>query len=413
MATAAEEEEIIAGLWQEGSTGKGGERVCEGEKGRDKLSLTNTSMTLTTELGDLQLLGNTGYTGDGEAFLAVGRSCVMCPSVEVFSPEINCIAPDPSYENQKLSYEDLSPEAILCPDTFLEEIVTPQDIFRHVLEDCLRPTVTVIDTDNSTEEQLSNNHKDLSLSAFGKILMESLSLTEQSLGTGELEISDWLRFLSDSGNPTAILEYPDHVFSSDAPADKNSDALLVKPVADLNSMLGSVVQPDIPVVPSKRQLNTKEEQANSEHDIARQVGDDCTQTTSMLEPQLPVIQLDKSKTSTGSSLQRTTYEQLVSDHQKGKEVISNFWSATCNEKRARKRSSHLVEAVLCAETIKTTSGRTMELRETSSVSKIQKSSENKQDLEINRFQEVSKNEDRKAERRRSKRIRDKMSKMSL
>ncbi|XP_031465183.1 ankyrin repeat domain-containing protein 31 isoform X2 [Phasianus colchicus] len=380
-----------------------------------RLSLINTSMTLTTEIGG------------------------------VFSPEINCIAPDPSYENQKLSYEDLSPEAILCPDTFLEEIVTPQDTFLRVLEDCLRPTVAVIDTDNSTEEQPFNKDKDLSLSAFGKILMESLSLTEQSLGTGELEISDWLRLLSDSGSPTVILEYPDHVFSSDAPADKNSDALPVKLVADLNSMSGSVVQPDTLVVPTKRQLNTKEEQANSELDIARQVGDDCTQIMSMLEPQLPVIQVDKSKTEsktlTRSSLQRSTYEQLVSNHQKRKEVISNFWSATCNEKGTRKGSSHLVEAVLCAETAKTTSGRTMEIRETSSVryrdsvsghermpeglqklphnlttrskakyfSKIQKSSKNKQDPEINRSQEVSKNEDRKAdERRRSKRIRDKM-----
>lgn len=59
--------------------------------------------------------------------------------------------------------------------------------------------------------------------------------------------------------------------------------------------------------------------------------------------------------------------QLVSDDQKGKEVISNFWSATYNEKRTRQGSSRLVEAVLRAETTKTTSGRTMELRETSSV----------------------------------------------
>ena len=81
----------------------------------------------------------------------------------------------------------------------LEEIVTPQDIFLHVLEDCQRPTVAVIDTDNSIKEQPSNNDKDLSMSAFGKILMESLSLTEQSLGADELESSDSLRFLSDSG----------------------------------------------------------------------------------------------------------------------------------------------------------------------------------------------------------------------
>lgn len=176
--------------------------------------------------------------------------------------------------------------------------------------------MAVIDTDNSIKEQPSNNDKDLSMSAFGKILMESLSLTEQSLGADELESSDLLRFLSDSGSPTVInplhvvLEYPDCVFSSDAPSDKNSDALPVELVTELNSVSGSVIQPDIPVVPSKRQLNTKEEQANSEHDIARQVGDDCTQITSMLEPPLPVIQLDKSKALTGSSLQRTTYEQV-------------------------------------------------------------------------------------------------------
>ncbi|XP_021235814.1 putative ankyrin repeat domain-containing protein 31 [Numida meleagris] len=369
-----------------GFGGKGaGERMedVRGKARRAGSSLTNTSMTLTTEIGG------------------------------VFSPEIKCLAPDPSYEKQKLSYEDLSPEAILCTDTFLEEITTPQDIFLHVLEDYQKPAMAVIDTDNSIKEQPSNNDKDLLLSDFGKILMESLSLTEQSLGTGELEGSDWLRFLSSSGSPTMInplhveLEYPDHVFSSDTRADKNSDALPVEPVTDLNSMSGSVVQPDTSVVPSKRQLNTKEEQANSEHDIARQVGSDCMQITSVLEPQLPVIQVDKSKALTGSSLQRTTNEQLVSDHQKGKEVIPNYWRAIPNEKRNRKGSSHLVEAVLCAET--KTSGRTMELRETSSISKIQKSSKKKQDPEINMSQGVSQNENRKADqRRRSKRIKDKM-----
>ncbi|XP_015704291.1 ankyrin repeat domain-containing protein 31 isoform X3 [Coturnix japonica] len=363
----------------------------------------------------------------------------------VFSPEINCIAPDPSYENQKLSYEDLSPEAILCPDTFLEEIGTPQDIFQHVLEDCQRPTVAVVDTDNSIKEQSSNNDEDLSLSDFGKILIESWSLTEQSLGTSELEISDWLRSLGDSGSSTVInpLEYPDCDFFSDVPADKNSDALPVELVTNLNCMSGSVLQPDTPVVPSRRQLNTEEEQANSEHEIARQLWDDCAQLTSVLEPQLPVIQANKSKALARSSLRGTTYEQLVSDHQKRKKVIPNYWSAAYNGKQTGKGSSHLAEAVLCAETTKTTSGRTVELRETSSVrykgivssheqmpeglqklphrhtkrskakyfSKIQKSSsKNKQGPEINMSQEVFQNEDGKADkRRRSKKVRDKMS----
>ena len=47
-------------------------------------------------------------------------------------------------------------------------------------------------------------------------------------------------------------------------------------------------------------------------------------------------------------------------------------------------------------------------------SKIQKSSKNKQDPEINMSQELSQNEGRKADqRRRSKRIRDKMSKIAV
>ncbi|XP_066844501.1 ankyrin repeat domain-containing protein 31 isoform X3 [Anser cygnoides] len=357
--------------------------------------------------------------------------------------------------SQKISYEGLSPVTSQHPDAFLEKIIavpkqqTPQDLFPHVLEDCQRTCMTVIDTDNSVKEQSCNNDTDLSLATLGNIFTEPLVLTEQSIETAELEVSDLLRPLSDSESPKTInqlhdvLDYQGHVFSSDISADENSDALPVELVTALNSLSGSVIQSDSPVVPSKRQHTTEEEQLNSESSTPQQ-DDDCTQITNVFEPQLPTIHEEEIKALTGSNLQRTTNEQPAGDQQKGKEAISDYWSAISNEKQNEEGSLHSVEAVVCAETNKTASGRTMQLEETSSIkcrdsischhqaleetqqsmshnhsttrnktkdfSKILKpASKDKEDLETNMYQEITPNEDRNAEQiRRSKRIKDKM-----
>lgn len=59
--------------------------------------------------------------------------------------------------------------------------------------------------------------------------------------------------------------------------------------------------------------------------------------------------------------------QLEGDQQKGKEAISDYWSAISNEKQNEEGSLHSVEAVVCAETNKTASGRTMQLEKSSSI----------------------------------------------
>ncbi|XP_071886838.1 ankyrin repeat domain-containing protein 31 isoform X4 [Anas platyrhynchos] len=357
--------------------------------------------------------------------------------------------------SQKTSYEGLSPETSLHPDAFLEEVIavskeqTPQDLFSHALEDCQRTCMTVIDTDNSVKEQSCNNDTDLSLATLGNVFTEPLAIPEHSIETAELEVSDLLKPLSDSESPKMInqlhdiLDYQGHVFSSDISADENSDALPVELVTALNSLSGSVIQSDSPVAPNKRQLTAEEEQLNSEPSTPQQ-DDDCTQITNLSEPQLPTIHMEEIKALTGSNLQRTTNEQLEGDQQKGKEAISDYWSAISNEKQNEEGSLHSVEAVVCAETNKTASGRTMQLEKSSSIkcrdsischhhtleetqqsmshnhnttrnkpkdfSKIQKpASKGKEDLETNMYQEITTNEDKNAEViRRSKRIKDKM-----
>eukprot|EP00075_Anas_platyrhynchos_P012612 XP_027301865.1 putative ankyrin repeat domain-containing protein 31 isoform X1 [Anas platyrhynchos] len=280
--------------------------------------------------------------------------------------------------SQKTSYEGLSPETSLHPDAFLEEVIavskeqTPQDLFSHALEDCQRTCMTVIDTDNSVKEQSCNNDTDLSLATLGNVFTEPLALPEQSIETAELEVSDLLKPLSDSESPKMInqlhdiLDYQGHVFSSDISADENSDALPVELVTALNSLSGSVIQSDSPVAPNKRQLTAEEEQLNSEPSTPQQ-DDDCTQITNLSEPQLPTIHMEEIKALTGSNLQRTTNEQLEGDQQKGKEAISDYWSAISNEKQNEEGSLHSVEAVVCAETNKTASGRTMQLEKSSSI----------------------------------------------
>ncbi|XP_065512481.1 ankyrin repeat domain-containing protein 31 [Caloenas nicobarica] len=334
-------------------------------------------------------------------------------------------------EEEKLSNEDVFPEISLCLDAFLEHTImvpkeqAPQDIFPHVLEDCQRTCMTVVDTDNRVEEHSPNNDTDLSLTSLGRIFMEVFA--EQSIETDELEVSDLLRSLSDSESLQMInplpgtLECEDHAFSCDPSADESSDALPVELVAALNALSGSVVQPVTPLVPNEIQPNTKGETLNSEPSIP-QLDDDCTQITNVIETQLAIIQPEEIKALRGSTLQRTTNEQPVNGQQKEKEVISDYWDATSNEKQTGEGSSYSVEAAACTETAPTTiSSHCQTLEEiqqrmchsgsarnkAKDFDKIQKSKD-KQDLETNICQEVTLNEDRKAEQRRSKRIENKL-----
>nr|XP_021147906.1 putative ankyrin repeat domain-containing protein 31 isoform X6 [Columba livia] len=234
-------------------------------------------------------------------------------------------------EEEKLSNEDVFPEINLCLDAFLEHTMkvpkeqAPQDIFPLVLEDCQRTCMTVVDTDNRVEEHSPNNDTDLSLTSLGRIFMEVFA--EQCIETGELEVSDLLRSLSDSESLQMISPLPDtleckgHAFSCDPSADESSDALPIELVTALNALSGSVVQPVTPLVPNVIQPNTEGETLNSEPSIP-QLDDDCTQITNVIEPQLAIIQPEEIKALTGSTLQRTTNEQPVNGHQKEKEVIS-------------------------------------------------------------------------------------------
>ncbi|XP_068279471.1 ankyrin repeat domain-containing protein 31 [Nyctibius grandis] len=355
-------------------------------------------------------------------------------------------------EEKKLSNEDLFPEVSLCLDNLLEDTTMvpkeqmPHDTFPHVLEGCQRTCMTIIDTDNGVKEHSPNNDTGLSLTSPGKIFMEAS--TEKSVETGEFEICDLLRSFSDSESLKMINPLPDklecqtHAFSIGPSGDESSDALPVQLVTALNALSGSVVQPVTPVVPNERQPNTEGEQLNSEPSIP-QLDDDCTQITNMIEPQLAIVQVEEVKALMGSNLQRTTNEQPVGDQQREKEVISDYWVATSSEKQTVEGISHSVEAAACAETAQTTR-KAMQLRETASrkcgdhisshrqtlaetqqrmshsgsttrnkpkdFDKIQKStSKDKQDLETNICQEVTLNEDGKAEqRRRSKRIENKL-----
>lgn len=220
---------------------------------------------------------------------------------------------------QKLNNEDVFPEINLCLDAFLEHTMkvpkeqAPQDIFPLVLEDCQRTCMTVVDTDNRVEEHSPNNDTDLSLTSLGRIFMEVFA--EQCIETGELEVSDLLRSLSDSESLQMISPLPDtlecggHAFSCDPSADESSDALPTELVTALNALSGSVVQPVTPLVPNVIQPNTEGETLNSEPSIP-QLDDDCTQITNVIEPQLAIIQPEEIKALTGSTLQRTTNEQV-------------------------------------------------------------------------------------------------------
>ncbi|XP_009463757.1 PREDICTED: putative ankyrin repeat domain-containing protein 31, partial [Nipponia nippon] len=344
--------------------------------------------------------------------------------------------------SQKLSNEDLSPEISLYLDALMEDIIRvpkeqiPQDIFPCVLEDCQRTCMTIIDTDNRVKERSPNNNTDLSLTSPGKIFMEAF--TEQSIETGEFEISDLLRFLGDSESLKMISPLPDklecqgHAFSIDPSADESSDALPVQLVTALDALSGSVVQPVTPVVPNEGQHNTEGEQLHSEPTIP-QLDGDCTQITNVIEPQLATIQVEEIKALTGSYMQRTTNEQPVGDQQREKEVISDYWGASSSEKQTGEGSSHSVEAAARAEIAQTTSRNGRDhvsshcqiLEETQQrmchsgsttrnkakdFDKIQKStSKDKQDLETNICQEINLNEDGKAkQRRRSKRTENKL-----
>ncbi|XP_039423454.1 ankyrin repeat domain-containing protein 31 isoform X1 [Corvus cornix cornix] len=301
--------------------------------------------------------------------------------------------------SQKLSNEDCS----LCLDAPVEDIVTvlkeqiPEDTFPHVLDNCHRTCMTIIGTDNTVKEHSLNNDTDLSLSSPGKIFMDVL--TEQNIETSEVDISDLLRYPSDSEslkvkNPLPDkLECQDHDYSINPSASESSDALPVELVAPLNGLSGSVVQAATPAVPNEGQLNAKEEQVNSEPSVL-QLDDDCTQIINVMEPQLATIQMEEINAFTGSNLQSTTNQQPVGGQQGEKEVISVYLDATFSEKQTGEGHSHSVKSAACVETAQTTS------------SKIQKStSEDKQDLETIIWQEIILNEYAEAkQRRRSKRI---------
>ncbi|KAM6104739.1 LOW QUALITY PROTEIN: ankyrin repeat domain-containing protein 31 [Pterocles gutturalis] len=271
-------------------------------------------------------------------------------------------------EKEKLSNEDLSPEISLSLDALLEDTIavpkeqTPQNVFLHVLEDCQRTCMTIIDRDDGVKEHSPDNDTDLSLMSPGKIIMEAF--TEQSTETGEFEISDLLRFHNDNFqiiNPLPdILECQGHAFSIDPSADESSDAPPVQLGTALNALSSSAVQPVACVVPNERQLNIEGKQLNSEAGIP-QLYDDCTQITNMIEPQLATIQTEEIKALTGSNLQRTTNEQPVGDQQREKEVISDYWGATSSEKQTGEGSSYSVEAAACAETAQTTLRKAMQL----------------------------------------------------
>lgn len=231
--------------------------------------------------------------------------------------------------SQKLSIEDLSPEIILYPDAVLEDIVTvseeqtTQDTCPYVVEDCQSICMTTIDTDNTVEEHILNNDTDILLMSPGKIFMEAF--TEQNIEIGEFEISDPLRFFSDSESLKMLnslsdkLECQGHAFPVDPSEDESSDAL-PELVTALNAFSGTVVQPVTPVVPIGRQLNTKEEQLNSELSIL-QLNDDSTQKPNMIEPQLATVQEEDVKALTGCTLQKITNEQVYTQFN---EYLKNY-----------------------------------------------------------------------------------------
>ncbi|XP_061331696.1 ankyrin repeat domain-containing protein 31 [Pezoporus flaviventris] len=343
--------------------------------------------------------------------------------------------------SQKLN-EDLPPEVSVCLDV-LEDMIrvpneqTSQHTFPYISEDCQGTSMTTSDMDNTVKEHSHDDDTHLSLTSVGKIFMEAF--TELNIDTSDLEITDLLGSLSDSENLKMINPLPDdlgHFCSIDSSPDESSGALPVELVMALNAMSGS------PVLPNETQLNTEEEQLNSEPSIL-QLGDDCTQITNRTEPQLAKIQMEEIKAVRGSDLQRTTNEQPVGDQQREKEVTSNYWGATSSEKQTVQGSAHSANAAACAEAAQTTSRKAIQLGETSSrecrapisshcqmleetqqrmshsgsirrnkakdFDEIHESTEDKQDLETNVYREITLNEDSEVkQRRRSKRIENKL-----
>ncbi|XP_054142215.1 ankyrin repeat domain-containing protein 31 [Melozone crissalis] len=305
--------------------------------------------------------------------------------------------------SRKLSNEDCCPEISLYLHDPVEDIITvqeeqmPEDTMPRVLDYCHSTCMTIIDTDNTVKEHSLNNDTDLSLSSLGKIFMDVF--TELNIETSEVDISDLLRYPSHSESLKVKKPLPDklecqgHACSIDPSAAESNDVLPVELVVPLNALSGSMVQPAIPLVPNERQLNTKEEQLNSETSVL-QVDDDCTQITNVMEPRLAAIQVEEVNAFTGSNLQTTTNEQPVGGQQREKEVMSDCLDATFSEKQTDEGHSYSVEPAACVETTQTAS------------SKIQKSpSEDKQDLEAIIWQEIILNEYAEAnQRRRSKRI---------
>ncbi|XP_072778150.1 ankyrin repeat domain-containing protein 31 isoform X2 [Taeniopygia guttata] len=305
--------------------------------------------------------------------------------------------------SRKLSNKDCCPEISLCLHDPVEDIITvqeeqiPEDTFPHALDDCHRTCMTFIDTDNTVKEHSFNNDTDLSLASPGKIFMDVF--TEQNIETSEVDISDLLRYPSDSESLKVENSLPDklecqgHACSVNPSAAESNDALPVELVAPLNALSGSMVQAATPVVPNERQLKAKEEQLNSETSVL-QVDDDYTQITNVMEPQLATIQAEEINAFTGSNLQSTTNEQPVGGQQREEEVM--YLDATFSEKQTGEGHSYSVEPAACAEIAQTSS---------SLVSKS--TSEDKQDLESIIWQEIMLNEYAEAnQRRRSKRIDD-------
>lgn len=173
--------------------------------------------------------------------------------------------------------------------------------------------MTIFGTDNTVKEHSLNNDTDLSLSSPRKIFMDVF--TEQNIETSEVDISDLLRYPSDSENLKVKNPLPDklecqcHDYSINPSAAESSDALPVELVALVNALSGSMVQAATPAVPNERQLNAKEEQVNSEPSVL-QLDDDCTQITNVMEPRLATIQMEEVNAFTGSNLQSTTNEQV-------------------------------------------------------------------------------------------------------
>ncbi|XP_039585650.1 ankyrin repeat domain-containing protein 31 [Passer montanus] len=303
----------------------------------------------------------------------------------------------------KLSNKDCCPEISLSLHDPVEDIITvqeeqtPEDTFPHVLDNCHRTCMTIVDTDNTIKEHSLNNDTYLSLSSPGKIFVDVF--TEQNIETSEVDISDLLRYPSDSEclkvkNPLPDkLECQGHACSVDPSAAESNNALPVELVVPRNALSAAMVQAAIPVVPNERQLNTEEEQLNSETSVL-QVDDDYTQISNVMEPRLAAVQVEETNAFTGPNSESTTNEQPVGGQQREKEVMSDCLDATFSEKQTGEGHSYSVEPAACAETGQTAS------------SKIQKSpSEDKQDLETILWQEIILNEYAEAnQRRKSKRI---------